>query len=91
MIPPTPWEGYEAERRFTTREEFLAGRRRRFGATNPDRMQIPFWEKMVRTGADPYRVSDEHGHESGPGDSTWCFSRIGATHMVYRDQFLISI
>ncbi len=47
-----------------TRAEFEAGRDIRFGKSNPDRMQDPFWEKMISTQADPYLLEVQFGIEA---------------------------
>ena len=31
-----------------TRKNFESGRQRRFGTANPERMQLAFWEWMIR-------------------------------------------
>jgi hypothetical protein len=41
-----------------TREIFDQQRRPRFGAANPERMQLPFWEWMIR-GEDQSRTEDD--------------------------------
>ncbi|BCM93046.1 hypothetical protein IAD21_04933 [Abditibacteriota bacterium] len=38
-------------RPITSREEFEAGNECRFGISNPEKMDIPFWHAMVRSGA----------------------------------------
>jgi hypothetical protein len=62
-----------------TREEFEAGRKIRFGQTNPERIQNPFWEKMIASRADPYWVGEDLGIETDVfgHDPVWCFSRLG--------------
>lgn len=67
-----------------TREEFDAGRHIRFGKTNPDRMQNPFWEKMISTDADPFWLEQQFGIEvdfENPRP-VWCFSRVGQSETV---------
>ncbi|MEM7261943.1 MAG: hypothetical protein AAF488_08120 [Planctomycetota bacterium] len=44
-----------------TEEMFLEGRSPRYGSTNPERMEVPFWESMIRSEEDPYEVRDRLG------------------------------
>ena len=39
-----------------SREEFLAGRFRRFGKSNAERMEIPCWRAMIESGASGFRA-----------------------------------
>ncbi len=52
-----------------TREMFASQKGRRFGAANPERMRVPFWEWMVRQ-AENHREREERGeeHEPRPGE-----------------------
>jgi ankyrin repeat protein len=61
-----------------TQEEFQRDRTRRFGNSNPERMDVPFWRAMVRNG---WWAGQAAGHF---GDKTrdqeipiWCHDRLG--------------
>lgn len=75
-----------------TRELFLEQRGRRFGNANPERMQIAFWEWMVREGGGPHQVRELFSvpfkREDGP---IWTFSRMGATRNVLPDGRTVSV
>ncbi|RYX81143.1 ankyrin repeat domain-containing protein [bacterium] len=63
---------------YCTREEFEEGRTPRFGTANPEKMDVPFWDEMVRSGAPAYRPRalflPEILDEEGP---VWCYHRFG--------------
>lgn len=72
-------------------EEFLAGYRRRFGQANPERMEIPFWTRMVRSRWGAWGMAAKFGLESIERDPVWCFTRLGTTHTLLLDRWLVSI
>ena len=83
----SPWENYQWPGIVEpTREEFLAGRGRKYGRGNPDPVEDPFLEFMIRTRAEPFFLRDkyswtmEHYFQDAPEkDRTaiWSFRRIG--------------
>lgn len=82
-----------------SREEFLEGRQRRFGRTNPELMRVPFWEHMVATQRTPYFLREGFGDEEiwyspeydQKRSAIWSFQRIGMTTTWHKERFLISI
>ncbi|MFO0953118.1 MAG: hypothetical protein U0835_18585 [Isosphaeraceae bacterium] len=74
---------------------FESQRDRRFGTSNPERMNLEFWEWMVRgaeqdrrsedddvprTACSPYEARQRFGREGDDlGNPVWTFSRMGAT------------
>lgn len=70
---------------------YLAHRKPRFGAANPERVHSPVWEWMVRRGINPYFARKELGlpHNYGtrekPNDPDWCFQRMGAARVALAD------
>ena len=75
-----------------TRELFDEQRHRRFGEANPQRMNMFYWEWMVRKGHDPYQVRKHLGIESDqPTEPDWCFDRMGATRTGLDDGRVVSI
>lgn len=72
-----------------TREQFDTQRHRRFGTTNPERMENEFWHYMVRTKIYPLQIkaalglSKDEFYERNP---VWCFGhRMGMTHTQLPD------
>jgi len=61
-----------------TKELFLKWRSPRFGASNPERMNNPVWEWLIKTRIDAYeatqRLRGPSAITAGPG---WCFDRFG--------------
>lgn len=85
-----------------TRQIFEEQCKRRFGATNPERMHLDHWEWMVRRGCDPYGVRKDFGLErkhadcgpdgcSASNDPDWCFYRYGMTRTPMPDGRIICI
>lgn len=61
-----------------TREDYLDGRFPRFGTANPERMQIPFWDAMVRCGWNAYQGAKQFDDSSyGRENPVWCHDRFG--------------
>jgi ankyrin repeat protein len=59
-------------------EDYLNGRFRRFGTSNPERMRVPFWDAMVRCGWGAWKAADSFGDSSfGRGNPVWCHDRFG--------------
>jgi hypothetical protein len=61
-----------------TRELFLKWRSPRLGTTNPERMNNPVWEWLVRSKVSAYQATQRwrgpSALKAGPG---WCFDRFG--------------
>ncbi len=80
-----------------TSDQYLALCKRRFGAANPERIDNPLWEWMVRSGLNPYWARQELGVDSDavscamPGNPDWCFDRIGAPTVTLDDGRTITI
>jgi hypothetical protein len=65
-------------------QTFLTLRGRRFGSSNPERVDNSYWEFMVRSGEGPFSVRTAFGdhREFACGmeaDPDWCFQRFGTT------------
>ncbi len=63
-----------------TPDLFREWRSPRVGSTNPERMNNPVWEWLVRSRVNAYVAAQKHhgpsAMEAGPG---WCFDRLGQT------------
>ncbi len=73
-LPPAgSWGDFEV-----TTEEYLKGRIRRFGIANPERIQDPFLEAMIRTGFSTYVAQGEFkGRVPETKEPGWCAQRFG--------------
>lgn len=61
-----------------TASQYKVSRSRRFGKTNPERMNYPFWDAMVRCGWNAYQADLYYGGADGNSDGpTWCHDRFG--------------
>ena len=61
-----------------TRAEFERDRTRRFGNSNPERMDVPFWRAMVRNGWCGYQAARHFEAETCDHDApVWCHQRFG--------------
>jgi hypothetical protein len=69
-----------------TPELFAQWRSPRFGRTNPERMNNPFWEWMIRTRLNAYLGNEKLGGPSScDAGPTWCFTRFGQSHTTLPD------
>jgi ankyrin repeat protein len=60
-----------------SREEYLAGRDRRFGRSDPEVMPISFWHEMVRGAVNAYQARRQFGDTDRLSRPVWCFDRYG--------------
>jgi hypothetical protein len=69
-----------------TPEIFAAWCSPRFGRTNPERMNNPFWEWMIRTRLSAYQANEKlNGPDSCGAGPTWCFTRFGQSRTILPD------
>lgn len=72
--------------------EFQAGRTRRFGRANPEKMTVPFWEGMIRAGITGYQAArlfeDETEQGNGP---VWCAQRFGQSITFLPDGRIVQV
>jgi len=64
--------------------EFTEARTRRFGIANPERMNVPFWNAMVRYGWSGYKAANQFNDDTCDWDNpVWCHQRFGMslTHL----------
>lgn len=60
------------------KSEYMAGRFRRFGTANPERMDVPFWNAMVRNGWNAWQAARQFDDSSfGRANPVWCHDRFG--------------
>lgn len=71
--------------------EYLSGKRPRFGKSNPEVMDIPFWHGMVRAGISAYQGKAQFGDENDISEPTWCFSRFGMSFTELPDGRFVQI
>lgn len=74
-----------------TKAEYRAGKLPRFGKSNPEVMDIPFWKEMVRAGISAYHGKAQFGDESDMSEPAWCFSRFGMSFTELPDGRFVQI
>ena len=78
-----------------SREVYLSHRRRRFGASNPERIENPVWQWMLREKLNPWTVREslglEHEYDLPKDERDWCFDRFGAPKVHMPDGRLITV
>ena len=75
-----------------TPAEFLSACTRRFGETNPQQMNLPFWEAMIRCGAsawEPRRLFDGKGGHAI--EAVWSADRFGQSLTLLPDGRAVQI
>jgi len=72
--------------------DYRSGYARVFGKDNPERMQVPFWEAMIRAGVGAYAALDRFA-EKGDGTDrpVWCAHRFGQSITFLPDGRAIQI
>jgi len=85
-------ESDEAPLKNVSREEFFRARTRRFGVSNPEVMQEPFWVAMIRSVVCGYTANESLGvpssYDAGP---VWCAKRFGQSLTLLPDGRAVSI
>jgi len=73
--------------------EFGAGKAPRFGRTNPQVMNLPFWEAMTRSCCSSWSAGEIFEGDSfySRKGSIWCNDRAGQTWTVFPDGRLVQI
>jgi ankyrin repeat protein len=72
-----------------SQDEFLKDRSRRFGTQNPEKMNVPFWEAMIRSGMNAYQAAKLFGG-AGP-KPTWCAERFGQSMTFLPDGRIVQV
>ena len=72
-------------------EQYLAGKHRRFGTTNPEIMDIDFWEAMIRCGVSAYSAKSTFDDTDSWDKPVWCYDRFGRTITELPDGRIVEI
>lgn len=81
----------EQDRIDCTDEDFEAACNPRFGLSNPERMNVPFWEAMIRSGCNAYRASFQFDPDEKKSSPIWCFDRFGMSFTKLPDGRFVQI
>jgi len=72
--------------------DFARGRDRRFGTRNPELMNEPFWQAMIRAGVGAYAALDIFGEQSpNQRRPVWCAERYGQSITFLNDGRIVQI
>lgn len=74
-----------------SRREYHDGKKRRFGNSNPQRMDFAFWRAMIRAGCSAYQARAESHDTDALDDPVWCFSRFGCSFTELPDGRFVQI
>jgi hypothetical protein len=75
-----------------TRELFLEWRSPRFGTLNPERMNNPVWEWLIKSRVSAYHANERFGMLSArESEPCWCFDRLGQSSTLLPDGRLVLI
>ena len=87
------WLGLkESDKWQIDKSDYLAGWKRRFGLANPELLDMPFLNEMIRTGRSAYAAIEHFG--SHPGIyriPIWCFERFGMSFTELPDGRVVQI
>lgn len=82
----------EQEKLKSKKEEYLAQKHRKFGASNPQKCDTPFWYDMVRANAGAWRARDQFNDKESLNDQpVWCYERFGKSITPIGDNEFIEI
>ncbi len=74
-----------------SRTAYLGGKERRFGTTNPEVMNNPFWQAMVRSRVAAYTARHQFCDTDNLAQPVWCFQRFGRTLTALPDGRYVEI
>src|SRR5687767_503933 len=68
-------------------EQYAAAR----GTGNPQRLHVPLWEELVRSGETAYAAGTRYGSRAPTRDAGWCFDRFGMSRTRLPDGRIVCI
>jgi ankyrin repeat protein len=71
--------------------EYVSGKNRTFGWSNPEVMKIPFWQAMVRAGCNAYQPRKQFNDMNLCAGPIWCFDRFGMSFTELLDGRFVQI
>ena len=74
-----------------TLEQYLSGRERRFGKTNPEVMEVDFWKAMIVSGSEAGATEFMFRNQDTYNPPVWCYKRFGRTITELPDGRIIEI
>ncbi|MBD2489388.1 ankyrin repeat domain-containing protein [Aulosira sp. FACHB-615] len=74
-----------------TPEQYFAGKQPRFGKSNPELMEIPFWQAMICHGCSAYAAKNFFDDTENWQDKVWSYDRFGRSITQLPDGRIIEI
>jgi ankyrin repeat protein len=75
-----------------SRDEYRTGSARRFGKSNPEQMNDPFWLAMIQSGVNAYAAALKYeGKRPLEGEPVWCADRFGQSWTLMEDGRIILV
>ncbi|MFN7842137.1 MAG: ankyrin repeat domain-containing protein [Pirellula sp.] len=74
-----------------TVDDYRSGCKPRFGDSNPEMMDVPFWKAMIRFGGNTYRAQIQFDPNEEMGHPIWCFDRFGMSFTKLTDGRFVQI
>ena len=74
-----------------SREEYQAAKQPRFGKSDPEKMNCPFWRAMVTSGATAYAARTSFDDRRTYDSPVWCFRRFGKSINKLPDGRIVEI
>jgi hypothetical protein len=74
-----------------TDDEYREAKHRRFGKTNPEKMNLPFWKAMIASGSHAYAARKQFNGTDSQDEAVWCFDRFGKSINELPDGRIIEI
>ena len=62
----------------TTKQDYLLGRYRQFGLSNPEVMKVNFWSAMIRSNCSAWKARDKYSDRNS-SQAVWSYQRFGRT------------
>jgi hypothetical protein len=75
----------------TSRAAYLDGKQHRFGTTNPEVMNVPFWHAMIRSRIAAFIARHEFAVTDSLDQPVWCFQRFGRSLTALPDGRYVEI
>jgi ankyrin repeat protein len=72
-------------------EQYFVDKHPRFGLTNPELMDIPFWRTMIAEGCSAYTAKKLFNDTENWRELAWCYQRFGRTMTQLPDGRVIEI
>lgn len=73
------------------KSDYAAGCSPRFGTSNPEVIEIPFWHEMVKAGVSAYSAKMQFGETDALAGPVWCFSRFGMSFTELPDGRIVQV